>query len=384
MEPSRDNHVRCAGIITFSHDLTKIVLVKTPAGHFSFPKGKREKGETVLQNALRETEEETGIKSNQLHILKGEIGLQNNVLETEKETIIKSNNLHVFDNVHLDEYKPRHTKISVRYLIGRVKENVDVKEFKFDKTELTEVKWYTIEEALKLSGLHERRKDILRQAVSIFGTPTTVLNPVDVVKEEKALMDATKERWLSKTLTWVLRHKAVELGLKIRDDGSVPVEDLLKLPNLNHATLEQVRYVVEHNDKQRFNLFTENNKEYIRASQGHSGDVGKKISDEKLLTKILLPLDTCIHGTNIKGWNAIKNEGLKTMGRKHIHFAIGDTQDEKVISGFRNSSRILIYIDMKKAMDDGIEFFMSSNRVILSSGKDGVIAPKYFKNVTFK
>lgn len=43
---------------------------------------------------------------------------------------------------------------------------------------------------------------------------------------------------------------------------------------------------------------------------------------------------------------------------------------------------ILIYLDIEKAIKDGIEFYVSKNGVILSPGnQDGIIEPKYFKDV---
>jgi 2'-phosphotransferase len=53
------------------------------------------------------------------------------------------------------------------------------------------------------------------------------------------------------------------------------------------------------------------------------------------------------------------------------------------VSGMRATSKVAIFIDVGRAMEDGIEFFESDNGVILSSGIDGVIAPQYFKSVTF-
>jgi len=68
------------------------------------------------------------------------------------------------------------------------------------------------------------------------------------------------------------------------------------------------------------------------------------------------------------------------MSRMHIHCAISEPND-KVISGMRSSSQVMIYIDMEKAMNDGIKFYMSKNKVILTKGIDGVLEPKYFKNI---
>ena len=64
---------------------------------------------------------------------------------------------------------------------------------------------------------------------------------------------------LSKLLSLVLRHKAVELGLPIAPDGYVPLADLLALPRFAAvgATEAAVRRVAEDNDKQRFSLATD-------------------------------------------------------------------------------------------------------------------------------
>ena len=66
------------------------------------------------------------------------------------------------------------------------------------------------------------------------------------------------------------------------------------------------------------------------------------------------------------------------MARQHIHMAIGIPGDKQVIAGMRTTSRIVISIDMTKAMRDGIPFYMSSNGVILSPGP---IPIQYFSSV---
>ena len=53
------------GIIVFDGD--KVLLIKHNGGHTSFPKGHVEKGENFEVTAIRETEEETGIKATITH-----------------------------------------------------------------------------------------------------------------------------------------------------------------------------------------------------------------------------------------------------------------------------------------------------------------------------
>lgn len=50
--------------------------------------------------------------------------------------------------------------------------------------------------------------------------------------------------------------------------------------------------------------------------------------------------------------------------------------------GIRKSSRVLIYVNVKRALADGIKFYLSLNGVILSPGNDmGYLEPKYFERV---
>jgi 2'-phosphotransferase len=191
---------------------------------------------------------------------------------------------------------------------------------------------------------------------------------------------------ISKALTYLLRHGAEKEGLDMREDGYVLVEEIL-----NHKTikskkvdLELLKKIVETNDKKRFELADiENEKSggkkelFIRATQGHTL---KMIDDEKLLKKIedLKAYPVVVHGTYFKFWSSIKKEGLKCMSRNHIHLAPGIPGEKDVISGMRNSCDVIIEIDMGKAIEDKIEFFVSSNNVILTKGIDGVLPMKYF------
>ena len=70
------------------------------------------------------------------------------------------------------------------------------------------------------------------------------------------------------------------------------------------------------------------------------------------------------------------------MGRNHVHFAVGRPGESEVISGMRNTCDILIELDLEKALKDGMKFYISKNKVILSSGFDDLISINYFKRVS--
>jgi 2'-phosphotransferase len=94
---------------------------------------------------------------------------------------------------------------------------------------------------------------------------------------------------------------------------------------------------------------------------------------------------TIIHGTNSKSWGLILNDpnGLNRMNRNHIHFATGLLGEDGVISGMRYSCTHLVYVDLEKALEDGIKFFKSENGVILTDGVkgEGHLPKEYFSKV---
>lgn len=199
-------------------------------------------------------------------------------------------------------------------------------------------------------------------------------------------MDKNKVR-LSKKLSYLLRHGAVKEGLKIDENGWVSVRDLLKHPSLKNLckSIDQINEIVQTDDKQRYSLMTNNHGEtFIKANQGHSiGMVTDSGLKELSMLDVKLYPDV-VHGTMMQYLKSILNQGLSKMKRNHIHFAIGLPNEQQVISGARLSSNIFIFIDMKKAMEDGIKFYLSENKVILTSGMDGVLLPKYFVKIISK
>ncbi|KAJ2385406.1 tRNA 2'-phosphotransferase [Coemansia sp. RSA 2611] len=193
---------------------------------------------------------------------------------------------------------------------------------------------------------------------------------------------------LSKLLSYLLRHGAVQEGLRLRADGSIALNELQKHHKLQSVSFDRIKHIVETNEKQRFVLFAEPAADsepvwYIRASQGHSLKV-----EALPLTRLTADnMPACVvHGTTRNKLPAIRRSGLSKMSRNHIHMASGLASDAKVVSGMRASSDTLIYIDTAKALDAGIEFYRSDNGVILSEGlnKSGVIPPEFFEKIVFR
>ncbi|KAK2145403.1 hypothetical protein LSH36_685g02020 [Paralvinella palmiformis] len=226
---------------------------------------------------------------------------------------------------------------------------------------------------------------------------------------------------LSKTLSFILRHGAHKVGLQLQKGGYLYIDELLKLDQLKCYNLEDVMAVVDTNDKNRYHVEKEQGtgRLKIRANQGHSIEVDDleltPVTDTSQYTDV-------IHGTYMKYWPSIRSEGLKRMGRTHIHFAPSEPERGQVISGMRGSCDIVVYIDLPLALNGvnkkyhlarkkkvwespgvdftpegslviqwdlnwasyihGLKFFVSANGVILTPGNEhGVLLPKYFKKV---
>ncbi|CAA0806054.1 RNA 2-phosphotransferase- Tpt1 / KptA family [Striga hermonthica] len=192
---------------------------------------------------------------------------------------------------------------------------------------------------------------------------------------------------LGRLLTRILRHMAFELKLNMRSDGYVKVQDLLKLnlktfaniPLRSH-TADEVKEAVRRDNKQRFSILEDNGELLIRANQGHTIQI---VETESLLKPILSAeeVQVCVHGTYKKNLESILEGGLKRMKRLHVHFSCGLPTDGEVISGMRRDVNVLIFLDVRKALEEGMKLYISDNKVILTEGFDGAVPVKYFKKI---
>ena len=224
--------------------------------------------------------------------------------------------------------------------------------------------------------------------------------------------DLKRYKELSHSLSWILRHNALDLGLNMTTDGYVQVEEILtcKHPRFKSKrwNIDDIRYVVETCAKQRYKLemvpavnFTctraipdkvtnsSSNDELIlciRANQGHSIAIIKSdLLLKELSAEDLMALPMIVHGTNKIAWdNFIKTQGLSRMKRNHIHFATGLPDNGQVISGMRQNCDIHIHIDRQKCISHNVKFFRSENGVILCAGtnNEGVLSSSFFSYVT--
>ena len=193
---------------------------------------------------------------------------------------------------------------------------------------------------------------------------------------------------ISKALTFLLRHgeSDEEVPLKYDKYGGVDINEILQTKQLKGVTRDSIYKIVESNSKKRFTIYVDDDGiERICAVQGHSFQVepylSEKITRDNLEALRINP-ETVVHGTYKECLEPIMAEGLSRMGRNNIHFGLDIPEFGAVISGMRKSCNVIIFIDILAALDDGFEFILSNNRVVLTPGNEkGYLPVKYFSKI---
>ena len=172
-------------------------------------------------------------------------------------------------------------------------------------------------------------------------------------------MDPRRLVKVSKHLSKHLRHRPERLGLTLAPGGWVAVDELLaRLAEhgfpLTRAELEEV---VDRNDKRRFAFDPSGTR--IRASQGHSVAVDLQL-------RPAAPPEILFHGTSTRAAEAIRREGLRPMGRHHVHLSPDAVTAARV--GARHGKPVVLEIAAGELARAGHEFLLSDNGVWLTAG----------------
>ena len=174
---------------------------------------------------------------------------------------------------------------------------------------------------------------------------------------------------ISKSMSYVLRHRPDSVGLELQKGGWVEVMDLLDAfarsgQPLARDVLEQV---VAESDKQRFELSEDRSR--IRARQGHSAEV-----DLGYLPSV--PPDRLYHGTATRNLESIFQQGLLKGDRHHVHMS---TSIETMVQvAMRHGKPVVLAVDAARMHAEGFEFFVTGNQVWLTEH----VPPQYLSVVS--
>jgi putative RNA 2'-phosphotransferase len=158
----------------------------------------------------------------------------------------------------------------------------------------------------------------------------------------------------SRRLSWLLRHGAAESGLAMSPEGWARIEDVLGLVSMSR---EELRTVVEENDKRRFEL----DGDRVRASQGHSSAIVSLDGVEASWEELPLEIATAWHGTHVDAIEGIRREGILPRARTHVHLA--ESADAHV--GKRAGVDLLLGVSVTALRAAGLQVFRSPNGVVL-------------------
>lgn len=166
-----------------------------------------------------------------------------------------------------------------------------------------------------------------------------------------------------KHLSFLLRH---DTEYTFDDHGYREVSDLIK----NHGyTKSELEEIVSTNDKQRYEFNEYHTK--IRARQGHSINVNVDLKEST-------PPDILYHGTATRFLDSIYKEGIKKMSRNYVQLSQNIETATEV--GKRHGSPVILEINTKRMVDDGIKFYLSNNNVWLTD----YVSPDYINNTNYE
>ncbi len=379
------NKFSCGGFFIFDPSEQFVLLGETPHGYLSPQKGGVEEklDQSLFDCACRETKEESGINPIELMFL--------------PEVFV--------------EHAPS-GRANIAYWIAKLKV-MKKNEFTFDASELISVRWYHIDTLLALQSpkLKLNRQHILRDMQKQLSnvqdvqwltidefeaankctfhtavTPVAPSAPVKIVPPKNVYENE------GRLIVQLLRHQLADF--KADAEGYVKVGDLLdeikiqvramnakKSKRYKPLTFDIVRTIVDYDNrysKKRLDLKKNDNDEWvIAANQGHSGAMVIQLQE------ILEPLPHVIHGTEQRFRESIERIGLQKMTRTHIHCIACDPDKlltTQIISGFKKQSDLIVVVDMKKTMHNGLKWFIAKNNVLLT---EGPIPPQYlsFRNI---
>lgn len=167
---------------------------------------------------------------------------------------------------------------------------------------------------------------------------------------------------ISKTLSYILRHKPEEFGLTMDDHGWVDVQKLVDALNINIAMLVGI---VNEDKKGRY-AFNEDTT-LIRATQGHSRPV---ILSHVNIVEVFEPV---YHGTATRFLDSILKDGLLPGTRQYVHMAYDFKQ--ALETGARHGKPIVLTVNVNQAIKDGLKFIKSDNGYVLAEA----VPPKYLE-----
>jgi putative RNA 2'-phosphotransferase len=178
-------------------------------------------------------------------------------------------------------------------------------------------------------------------------------------------MEKNREKKISKALSYWLRHNPEDIGIVVASNGWTDVRELIdKAASKLMMDFNELKYVVQNNEKQRFSLSEDFCS--IKANQGHSLDVELELEE-------VMPPTILYHGAPVGVIDTIMKEGLNKMNRHHVHLSVDKDTAAKV--GSRRGAFEILEVEAMRLRADGYKVYISDNGVYLTDE----VPPEYIK-----
>ncbi|MEM9953572.1 MAG: RNA 2'-phosphotransferase [Chloroflexota bacterium] len=153
---------------------------------------------------------------------------------------------------------------------------------------------------------------------------------------------------LSKFLAVVLRHSPEDFGITLDEQGYTAVDDVWQVIQEKYGsqyTLDDLERVIvgDQHGKKRYEIVGNQ----IRAMYGHS--------QAKVIYPAIQPPELLYHGTNPKAYNAIRKQGLKSLGRQYVHLT-SNRKNALIVAKRQTNTPVMLIIHALDAHTAGIVF----------------------------
>ena len=163
---------------------------------------------------------------------------------------------------------------------------------------------------------------------------------------------------ITKFLSYILRHEPNAIGIPLDTDGWADINELIQCAQTQGRILDRnsIQEVVDTNDKKRFSISEDGQR--IRAAQGHSTTTVNLQYTEQT------PPEFLYHGTATRFLEAIKEKGLISGKRHHVH--LSHDKQTAIEVGKRYGKPVVLKIAALRMHQRGCKFFQADNGVWLS------------------
>lgn len=181
------------------------------------------------------------------------------------------------------------------------------------------------------------------------------------------ILDRVRVERLGRFISGILRHFPDKFGLDMDENGWVDFGELVKAVRKKYRWANQwfIKAIVYSDAKGRYEL--RDNK--IRARYGHSVNV---------LLSDYLPCDRdrLYYGTGEEEAHRMLEIGIKPVNQTYVH--LSTTIEKSVeVAKFRTDEPIVLEVDAKSAMKEGIRIVMANDHIALAKE----IPPEYIIRV---